>query len=185
MAGTAVEFTEQNFEQEVTKSSIPVLVDMWAAWCIEPRAQVMLDQRDGCEARLVQRGRGTLSVNQKGLTVGKVTHALVSDSLGHCQMVETESGRRLRVTDDHLFLARKGWTMASDLRCGMELAVYPALEPMVRGTSRGTVLTIQDITRASHKRMKLSLYLEQLKRQQLVPFKMNDPRALVVARLAG
>ena len=33
MAGAVVEFTEGNFEQEVTKSAVPVLVDMWAAWC--------------------------------------------------------------------------------------------------------------------------------------------------------
>ena len=28
-----MEFSETNFDQEVTKSSTPVLVDMWAAWC--------------------------------------------------------------------------------------------------------------------------------------------------------
>ena len=33
MAGGVVEFSESNFEQEVTKASTPVLVDMWAAWC--------------------------------------------------------------------------------------------------------------------------------------------------------
>jgi thioredoxin 1 len=33
MAGAVVEFTEGNFGQEVTGSSTPVLVDMWAAWC--------------------------------------------------------------------------------------------------------------------------------------------------------
>ena len=33
MAGTVVEFSESNFEQEVTNSALPVLVDMWAAWC--------------------------------------------------------------------------------------------------------------------------------------------------------
>lgn len=32
-AGAAVEFTEQNFEQDVVKSATPVLVDVWAAWC--------------------------------------------------------------------------------------------------------------------------------------------------------
>ena len=33
MAGAVVEFSESNFEQEVTQSKLPVLVDLWAAWC--------------------------------------------------------------------------------------------------------------------------------------------------------
>jgi thioredoxin 1 len=34
MAGShTLEFTEQNFEQDVLKSNQPVLVDFWAAWC--------------------------------------------------------------------------------------------------------------------------------------------------------
>ena len=33
MAGAVVEFSESNFEQEVTRSQLPVLVDLWAAWC--------------------------------------------------------------------------------------------------------------------------------------------------------
>ena len=33
MAGATVEFTESNFDQEVTQAATPVLVDMWAAWC--------------------------------------------------------------------------------------------------------------------------------------------------------
>lgn len=28
-----IEITEHNFEQEVLKSEIPVLVDFWASWC--------------------------------------------------------------------------------------------------------------------------------------------------------
>lgn len=29
----AIEFTDQNWEEEVLKSDVPVLVDFWAPWC--------------------------------------------------------------------------------------------------------------------------------------------------------
>jgi len=33
MAGAVLELSQENFEAEVTKSTQPVLVDLWAAWC--------------------------------------------------------------------------------------------------------------------------------------------------------
>ena len=52
MAGGVVEFSESNFEQEVTKAQTPVLVDMWAAWCgpcrlISPVVEELAGTYDG------------------------------------------------------------------------------------------------------------------------------------------
>ena len=33
MGASTVEITDTNFETEVLKSTVPVLIDFWAAWC--------------------------------------------------------------------------------------------------------------------------------------------------------
>src|SRR4249920_3709424 len=38
MGANTVEITDTNFETEVSESSVPVLVDFWAAWCATCRA---------------------------------------------------------------------------------------------------------------------------------------------------
>ncbi len=50
--GFAVRLTDANFEREVLKSDLPVLVDFWASWCppckmVEPVIEALAQEYDG------------------------------------------------------------------------------------------------------------------------------------------
>lgn len=49
---TVIELTDSNFEQEVIKSDVPVLVDFWAEWCqpcrmLAPTIDQLADEYEG------------------------------------------------------------------------------------------------------------------------------------------
>jgi thioredoxin 1 len=52
MGANTVEITDGNFESEVLKSSVPVLVDFWAGWCapcraLAPTVEAIADEYQG------------------------------------------------------------------------------------------------------------------------------------------
>jgi thioredoxin 1 len=61
-----IEFTDQNFEQEVLKADVPVVVDFWAIWCGPCKliAPIMdeLSEQFGDKAKI---GKLDVDVNQQ------------------------------------------------------------------------------------------------------------------------
>ena len=90
-----VHLTEQNFENEVMKSQLPVLVDFWAEWCgpcrrMEPTidalaaeydgrvtvAKMNVDENPSTPGKYGVRGIPTLILFKKGEVVDQVVGAV-------------------------------------------------------------------------------------------------------------
>lgn len=70
MAGNPIELTDANFEDEVLRSEIPVVVDFWAEWCAPCRmvTPVLEEIAGEYEGRIKV---GKLNVDAHGETAAK------------------------------------------------------------------------------------------------------------------
>ena len=108
MSGKLVEVGDQNFEAEVLKSPIPVLVDFWAVWCapcrmLEPVVESIAEDYEG-KAKVMR-----LNVDENTLTAGKYnikgipTLLLFKDGAIQEQIVgNTSKGTISKMIDNHL-----------------------------------------------------------------------------------
>ena len=70
MGANTVEITDANFEAEVVNSSLPVLIDFWAAWCAPCR--VLAPAVDAIAEEYKGRIKvGKLDVDESGATAAR------------------------------------------------------------------------------------------------------------------
>lgn len=96
------EFTDANFESEVLKSEVPVLVDFWAPWCgpcriTGPMVEALAKEMEGKSVKI-----GKMNVDENSKTAGEYgimsipTFMVFKDGKLAGQAVGTVSKEKLR-----------------------------------------------------------------------------------------
>ena len=78
---TAIEITKDNFQSEVLDSELPVLLDLWAAWCgpcrlVAPVYSQTLQKLIGVENWIKHRPRKHYNIGVDTLAVAELGHQI-------------------------------------------------------------------------------------------------------------
>lgn len=130
-----IQFTDQNFEEQVLKNVLPVVVDFRADWCVAPETKILLKNGDQISASQIIVGQKLSGLNNNSLDTGIVAKSMLSKDLGHCKKIVLNTGREIDITDDHLFYGLHGWTAAKDFKIGEKLAVLPSPDAVLENIS--------------------------------------------------
>ncbi len=181
-----LEITEQNFQQEVLESNVPVLIDFWAPWCLGPKSKLIFNP-EVKDIKETRRGSKILSFdkNFKEIKSNIVsTHRVI---LNQMIKVKTEGNRELTCTPEHLILTKDGFKKVEDLQVGDLLSTYLFADFYLNSNGSKKMFLTEKKVRKTAKNLNLnkSLYINELREKKLLTLKYNQEKTYILANLIG
>ncbi|MBI2671665.1 hypothetical protein HYX16_01910 [Candidatus Woesearchaeota archaeon] len=99
-----------------------------------------------------------------------------------CYEIITETGRKIKVTEDHPFYTNRGILKAKEIQENDKVTVYPINLPEYE-EKNDIVVTEEDIINFIPKNANKKHIINTLKELNLLPLKMNNPKFPILTRL--